>query len=180
MIFFVLSRIAHRIYLRDYRRDRFRFPRKICILSGSLRKNDVPCPIEHRGYTPQQWFQFLQEQGQGDAYSANLIVPNDIDDSFAVIINPFGESYPEEDLARRTTFHRIRKFINKGGLFVNTSGLAFYYSWDSSSAHRFITGEQLEGQGPEGIPFIVPGQTNFLHSWMREHFNVKTTRRLLH
>ena len=122
------SRIAHRIYLRDYRRDRFRFPRKICILSGSLRKNDVPCPIEHRGYTPQQWFQFLQEQGQGDAYSANLIVPNDIDDSFAVIINPFGEAYPEEDLARRTTFHRIRKFINKGGLFVNTSGLAFYYT----------------------------------------------------
>jgi len=26
-----------------------------------------------------------------------------------------------------------------------------------------------------GILFIVPGQTNFLHSWLRQHFQIKTT-----
>jgi hypothetical protein len=32
-IFFVLSRIAHRLYLCGYRRDRFRYPRKITYCS---------------------------------------------------------------------------------------------------------------------------------------------------
>jgi len=49
-----------------------------------------------------------------------------IDNSFALIINPYGENYPESDTDLRTTFLRIRSYMKNGGIFF-TSGAPFWF-----------------------------------------------------
>jgi hypothetical protein len=50
----------------------------------------------------------------------------DIDDSFALIINPYGENYPERDTDLRSTFQSIRSYMSNGGVFF-TSGAPFWW-----------------------------------------------------
>ncbi len=91
-----------------------------------------------------------------------------------LLLTPFGETYPEEDLARRTSFYRIKKYIENGGIFLNSTGIPFYYMFNGSG-NKLITGEPLEWRTSNGIPFIVKGHTNFLHSWLRKNFGLRTT-----
>jgi hypothetical protein len=49
-----------------------------------------------------------------------------IDNSFALIINPYGENYPESDTDLRITFQKIRSYMKNGGIFF-TSGAPFWY-----------------------------------------------------
>jgi len=62
---------------------------------------------------------------------------SELDDSFSLIINPFGENYPEQDLELHTTFHNIRQFIARGGIFFCT-GCPFF--WHQNP----ITGKDAE------------------------------------
>ncbi|HEY7079685.1 MAG TPA: hypothetical protein VH500_08290 [Nitrososphaeraceae archaeon] len=82
-------------------------------------------------------------------------------------------------MATRRSFNRIKKYIEEGGIFVNTSGLAFYYMWDSNAGRNFITAEQLETyqMREENILFPVElgGQTSVSPTWMNKNFNNKTT-----
>ena len=45
-----------------------------------------------------------------------------------MMINPFGESYPEEDSKNELTLNRIKEYIEQGGVFVCTGGWPFYYA----------------------------------------------------
>lgn len=49
-----------------------------------------------------------------------------IDNSFALIVNPYGENYPESDTDLRTTFQSIRHYMSNGGIFF-TSGAPFWH-----------------------------------------------------
>jgi len=46
---------------------------------------------------------------------------------FSLIINPFGESYPEQDTNLHTPFHDIRNFIRKGGIYFCTGNPFFWH-----------------------------------------------------
>ena len=53
-----------------------------------------------------------------------------INNEFIVIINPFGEAYPEKDLKEKLCFNVIKEYITDGGIFVNVAGFPFFYAWD--------------------------------------------------
>jgi hypothetical protein len=67
---------------------------------------------------------------QNSDSSISFISASEIDISFDAIVNPFGETYPEENYDSKTTYLRIRNYIASGGLFVNVAGFPFFYYWD--------------------------------------------------
>jgi hypothetical protein len=46
-------------------------------------------------------------------------------------LNPFGETYPETELAKRPCYRRIASYIEDGGFFIASAGVPFYAAWDS-------------------------------------------------
>lgn len=173
LCFFILARIMKSLIITHYRRDRFRHPLRIGILDGSTGVGDLALPIDGDFPTPQQWLQAV-----GQVFHDNdvvcMISTTQIDNKYCMILNPFGEIYPEEDLSRRKSFFRIKAYIEHGGIFVNTSGLAFYYMFDTRTGQRFITGEPLEVR-MENQPAVFRGFTNPIYSWLRENFQVRIT-----
>jgi hypothetical protein len=170
-----------RMIIRDLRKDRFKYPVRIGILRGSIREDDrFPCqfrggPITENNLTEHQWQTRLQES---DHYEVRVISVEDIDDRFSIILNPFGETYPEEDIATRMSFHRIIKYMEEGGILLNTCGMAFYYMWDSNTGRSHVTGEPLETfviHDSVLIPIQLGGQTSVSHSWMKDNFGIRTT-----
>jgi hypothetical protein len=168
-------------FIRHIRKYRIKHPLRIGILSGTVRPNDVHgCqfyggPPSDNIFNEHDWFSLLEGNS---AYTVRIISVTQIDDSFAIILNPFGEIYPEEDIATRTSFDRIKEYIENGGIFVNTSGTAFYYMWDSSTGRQGTTGLPLETyQIVDSIlePVEIPGHTSVRHSWMEQNFQITTT-----
>jgi len=47
------------------------------------------------------------------------------DDAPDIILNPFGEVYPEEDFVSSKTMNEIRQFVWNGGVYVNVAGILF-------------------------------------------------------
>lgn len=83
------------------------------------------CKPKETRYTPSDWRDYFDER-----YETEIISCKKISNRYAVVINPYGEVYPEEDLFVLKTFNRIMEFIKNGGIFVNVGGFAFYYGWD--------------------------------------------------
>jgi len=56
----------------------------------------------------------------------------EIDNSFALIVNPYGENYPESDTDLRSTFQSIRSYMSNGGVFF-TSGAPFWHHQNTAT-----------------------------------------------
>lgn len=84
------------------------------------------CELKTTRYTPSDW----RDHFDHIRYKTKIISCKEISNRYAVIINPYGEVYPEEDLFNFKTFNRIKEFIENGGIFVNVGGFAFYSGWD--------------------------------------------------
>jgi hypothetical protein len=54
---------------------------------------------------------------------------------FSIVVNPFGESYPESGNAEGISFRTIASYIRDGGIFVNSGGQPFTYSWDVNTGN---------------------------------------------
>ena len=63
-------------------------------------------------------------------YNVTEIKANEISDKYAVIMNPFGETYPEIEIKNLPIYKLILDYIYNGGVFVNTAGFPFYYAWN--------------------------------------------------
>lgn len=117
---------------------RFENPR-IGIMNGFVKsdRNEVRCISGYTQFSPEDWRNRFEGRINVDRrYFTELIPAKKIGNEYAVIINPFGELYPEEDLFTRKTFQAIKKFIQEGGIFVHAGGFPFYYSWDTTSGRR--------------------------------------------
>jgi len=123
------SKPVYSFLIKFWMRTRFTAPLKIGVLSGYLEETKKgKLPNQHyTQYTPQEWYDALSSNTD---FNVNWTVATDISDNFDVIINPFGDEYPEIDKPNLSTLRSIKKFVKKGGVFVNVSGLAFYYVWD--------------------------------------------------
>jgi len=94
------------------------------------------------------------------------------DDAPDIILNPFGEVYPEEDFVSSKTMNEIRQFVWNGGVYVNVAGIPFWCRYDPRSRKRETAGRVegvFEGQAvwrslfsdyfpnltPQGEPEIV-------------------------
>ena len=100
----------------------------IAILDGYARSRgkEKPCVPAFSDVTAKDWGVLLQN----DDSSISFITASEIDSSFDAVLNPFGETYPEEDYQSKATYLRILNYLSNGGLFVNVSGFPFFYYWD--------------------------------------------------
>lgn len=48
---------------------------------------------------------------------------------YPMIINPYGGSYLETDLEDLPEFNRIKRYVRKGGIFINIADIPFYYAY---------------------------------------------------
>ena len=78
--------------------------------------------------------------------------------TFSVIQNPFDEAYPESGNAEGVGFKTIASYIRGGGIFVNSGGQSFAYSWDVNPGNSqlivsFIPA-LMDAQTMDGIPVL--------------------------
>ena len=50
--------------------------------------------------------------------------------AYQVVVNPFGETYPEEDTYTYKSFETICDYVFSGGIYVNVAGIPFWYCHD--------------------------------------------------
>jgi len=77
---------------------------------------------------------------------------NEISTDLNIVINPFGEIYP--DLIDKENvlpgFMKILEYVNMGGLFINFGGQPFYYFWDVITGKSHETIKSIPGIPHEG------------------------------
>ena len=113
---------------------------KIGILNGYIytSQRERRCQPLSINIGAETWHYALHNTLKGMSFKRiRSISISELNDSFSLIINPFGENYPEQDTELHTTFHNIRHFIRKGGIFFCT-GTPFF--WHQNP----ITGKDAE------------------------------------
>ncbi len=104
--------------------------RKVGILNGAVNDphNEVVCGAiksPYTKYSKKDWIDELRNKG----YDCEDISISSISEKYALILNPFGEEYPETDLNKLSSFYKIGEYISKGGVFACAGGLPFWYAW---------------------------------------------------
>ena len=128
---------------RSLRARQYGNPR-VLVLDGRLShhaKETAPNP-EHTDRPPADWVTALRAQG----WRVEAGPTSRITDPHppAIVLNPFGEVYPEQDFVSSTTISRIREYVTGGGVYVNVAGIPFWYRYDPTSA-RSETAGRVEG-----------------------------------
>lgn len=110
-------------------------------------------------------------------YDVTSILSSEISEEFALVINPYGEAYPESDVGSKDTYEQIKIFIENGGVFINTAGFAFFYSWDHSKGERKPISEEryLLVQESAGKIQIIPELISFQGTLLYRDFGVSVT-----
>jgi len=164
------------VLVRRWRKDKFRSP-KIGILNGYLSIDEAGTVPTRRftDYEPRDWYEAISSLVET---RAEWLSAEQISEKFDVILNPFGETYPETNKPNLTTLRKIVEFVMEGGIFVNVAGLAFYYLWDG--AKEDVTGPLYETY--QIIPKtgllqrkVFPRTTHLLDSSLYRHFGIRTT-----
>jgi hypothetical protein len=139
----------------------FEPPIKIGILSGYLSaRNEKPCSYyPHSGYRKAvQWMLDLKNIKHDDGsnlFDASMTPISHISNSaFSVILNPFGEAYPESGNSEDVGFKTIVSYIRDGGIFVNSGGQSFAYSWNVNTGNSQLL--------ISFIPALSDVQTNYV------------------
>lgn len=112
-------------------------PIKVGVLSGYVNdpKKETPCEsYPHSGFRKaSQWVDQLKMLSSGGArlFDPQLVPVSDLGTGFyPVVINPFGECFPEKGHGRGVALATILEYIRDGGIFVNSAGHPFIYAWD--------------------------------------------------
>lgn len=95
---------------------------RIGILNGNIESpvREYKCQHGFTDVTAAMWFTTLKRELK--KAKLEMTTTSMISDRFSIIINPFGDIFPEEDQKLHTTFYRICEFIKNGGFFVCTGG----------------------------------------------------------
>jgi len=149
LVYSVIFSNSHKIKLLLKRCKRIVFP-KIGILNGNIDTEVVyMCERVWTNVTPAQWQVKLSSLLKEKLPKllkilfwitrhnyVKLIDVCEISDDFTIIINSFGDNFPEEDTEMHSTFLRLRQFMNNGGIFVVTGGAFYYHQNTKSSPNR--------------------------------------------
>jgi hypothetical protein len=136
----------------------FEPPIKIGILSGYIgARNENPCSYyPHSGYRKAvQWMLDLKnikyDDNRLNLLNASMTAISSIS-AFSVILNPFGEAYPESGNSEGVGFKTIASYIRDGGIFVNSGGQSNCLS-NTGNSQLLIS----------FIPALSDVQTNYVH-----------------
>ena len=138
--------------------------KKIGILS------EEGCPSSATSFSSGHWFNLFS--GMSNPEYLRFIA---INDEFSAIINPYGEYYQEEDYITFYTFNRILKYVENGGIFVTTGGLAFMWAWRTDSDRPTMTSEEITGYLEATNPYNFPPQNFLIPSIMIHTHSLKDT-----
>jgi hypothetical protein len=73
---------------------------------------------------------------KSNLFQASLTPTSNLNnEAFSIVINPFGEDYPELGNAESTGFKTVLSYIRDGGILVNSGGQPFVYSWDANTGN---------------------------------------------
>jgi hypothetical protein len=160
-------------------------------LSGYiLARKEKPCSYyPHSQYRkkPAQWMLDLNNIVYGAEskllQTSLTSISNLNSGAFSIVINPFGEAYSGLGNAEGVGFKTILSYIRDGGIFVNSGGQPFVYSWDVNTGScqllvSFIPAlSNIESGNVEGIPMLsiktglaIPHEALLL----KRYFNVET------
>jgi hypothetical protein len=120
-------------------------PIRIGVLSGYVNEPAKEKPCQAYPYSTfrsaSQWIDDLKMSYK----NPNEMFPSPIGDLFVpveisiaelgsgfypIVINPFGECFPEKGQGRGVALETILEYIRDGGIFVNSAGHPFIYTWD--------------------------------------------------
>jgi HEPN domain-containing protein len=125
---------------RSFRWDVGR-PIKLGILNGYVCDSAMEKPCSEyvwsfqRGKFWNDYFSGLKRNEQ-EKYQIVPIKANEVTEEFPIVLNPFGETYPEYSLDNKEIYNQIKLFIENGGVFVNTAGFPFFYAWDVKKGEK--------------------------------------------
>ena len=125
------------LLLKIVKKQKLRPPTKIALLNGFVegpRYRETPCGTRpFSNFDGNHWknaFEAIQLPNGTRKYNVNNITASEISNEYAMIINPFGEAYPENDVELRPIFSKIKDYVWSGGVFVSAGGFAFFYAWN--------------------------------------------------
>jgi hypothetical protein len=79
----------------------------------------------------------IKDDNNSNLFQASLTpISNLSSGTFSIVINPFGEAYPELGSAEGVGLKTILAYIQDGGIFVNSGGQPFVYSWDVNTGNH--------------------------------------------
>lgn len=114
---------------------------RVGILDGSLageKGRVIKQPIGSR-FPPEAWKDRLATR-----HKAKLIPASKLSGAYALILNPWGEVYPETDLHSLKMLTDIFRYVENGGMFMSVGGIPFFYAWDYSLGRPVPTGEEIQ------------------------------------
>ena len=151
--------------------------------------NDFQRIARYSGFAPRIWVDDLR----AEKLQVQEVESTGIFEDFDVLVNPFGERYLESDVGNMRNLKQIKKFVQGGGVFVNTGGLAFYYMYDPKSNVEGFTGpmfEFLQG-GVTNIPYqgvigaykpstileprVLPESSSLIDTWLFRTLGIRIT-----
>lgn len=168
-------------------KSRFRNP-KIGVLSPTeVSDGEIKDLLRSTAYTPELWLNNLRSESFDVEKTSDLTIKDD----FSIIFNPFGELYLENDTTNLRTFQKIKEYVKRGGVFVNTAGLAFYYMWNPKTKIEGLTGPIIQTYSGSAVtkptssntyessialqPMVMPDDSSLIDTWLYRNFGVRTT-----
>jgi hypothetical protein len=168
-------------------KSRFKNP-KIGVLSPTeVSDEEIKDLLRSTAYTPELWLNDLRSESFEAEKTSDLNLKGD----FSIIFNPFGELYLENDTTNLKTFQKVKEYVRKGGVFVNTAGLAFFYMWNPKTKIEGLTGPMLKTYSGSAVtkqkssstyesaialqPIVIPDGSSLIDTWLYENFGVRTT-----
>jgi len=118
---------------------------KIAILNGFVTGvSEQKClKYPYTNTNPDFWKnKILKSDAAESMYEVSEINAEEISEEFAIVVNPFGEAYPEIDSKNKAVFYIIKSFIEDGGIYVNTAGFPFFYAWDVKKGKDYPVSEE--------------------------------------
>jgi HEPN domain-containing protein len=107
---------------------------RIGILTGYFSGTDETKCAEHPFANKDLtiWRKKFEELSKASGINLEIedINSEDISEKYAMIVNPFGEVYPEINVKQNLAFYNIKNYVENGGVYVNTGGFPFFYAWD--------------------------------------------------
>jgi HEPN domain-containing protein len=119
-------------------KQKFMVPIKLGMLNGHVDETDSsekPCSkYTFSEFKIEDWEKRLSQISLSGRpkFEIEKIPISRVSNEFALIINPFGEVYPETDVKKRFAFNHLRNYVEEGGVLVNVAGFPFFYAWDVS------------------------------------------------
>ncbi len=110
------------------------YPVKIGVLNGFFKDsvNEEKCTERtFTKYSENDWEKYLSElkTPEGSSiFQVESISIAEMGNKYAIVVNPFGEVYPEIDSENIKSFYKILDYISNGGIFVCAGGLPFWYA----------------------------------------------------